>query len=659
MRSMLNLLLLPALAGGASLAQPPLSEQRPGLADALTQIQALPVEQRLGVRAALIKRARFVIPDVVIVSDEASYLQAISAWTPGAIFPVLWDDASVRSGEDIARFVRAFDARSVVRFSADAGDSPATREGAIAAAWSRAAGAQSDDKPDAESDALALRSAQGVTPPGLVVTSADDPAWPAALALAAGRFQPVRFIDRPRGSVSAALSLEAGEALSTQIQAFARDSGLGWDAKGDDLDAITLCLNGPIKIKTADQPRTFVALTDRLGRLGEMGSGERWAWCGQVTGDEPASVYRAMCALFMETPSAWLFDGYPATAEWATFDATAAAGTLRKGDIQTVLHDTPRQGATDWRMGTLRPLDAGLIMVNTKGNADFFDLTPGRAAPGDAPFLARPAIVHFVHSWSLGRAGDRNTVGGRWLERGAYAYLGSVQEPYLQAFVPTPALAGRLLAGLPWGAAARVDSGPVWRLALLGDPLITLSPAGFRSEDKLPIEVGALSAGIAPHLAQGRFARAMRELTLLGRDEDAARLARGLLNDRPDDLTPDAIAAAIPALGRTGDHKNVIALAARLPDISGQPILHDLAWQSARVLIATRKDDGSALGFMRANIRSPQLVRDADEIGQALKRAANGRSAAAFVTSLTARAANERERQSLEKMASEFASGKR
>ncbi len=654
MRPPLTLLLLPALLGGASLAAQPLTELRPGLGDAFTQADDLPSEQRLGVRAALIKRARFVIPDVVIVRDEASYLHAISAWTPDVIFPVLWDDESVRAGEDIARFVRAFEPRAVVRFTADAGDAP-DRKAAIGAAWSRATSTQ----PGEESDALALRSAQGVSPPGLVVTSATDRAWPAALALAAGRFQPLHFIDRPRGSVSAALSLEAGEALSSQIQGFAQGSGLGWQTKGDDLDAITLCLNGPIKIKTAEQPRTFVALSDRLGRLGELGSGERWAWCGQITGDEPASVYRAMSALFLETHGAWLFDGYPATSEWASFDATAAAATLRKGTIQTVLHDTPKQGILNWRLGALRPLDAGLIMVNTKGNVDFFDLTPGRAAPGDAPILSRPAIVHFVHSWSLGRAGDRNTVGGRWLERGAYAYLGSVQEPYLQAFVPTPSLANRLLAGLPWGVAARVDSGPVWKLALLGDPLITLSPSGFRSENTLPIEGAALSAGIAPRLSEGKFAQALRELTLLGRDQDAARLARGLLKDRPDDLTPGAIAGAIPALGRTGDHTSVIALALRHPDISGQPVLHDLAWQSARVLIATRKDDGSALGFMRRTIRQAQLLRDADEIGQALKRAANGRSAAAYVNSLAPRAASERDSQSLEKMASEFASGKR
>jgi len=43
--------------------------------------------------------------------------------------------------------------------------------------------------------------------------------------------------------------------------------------------------------------------------------------------------------------------------------------------------------------------------------------------------------VHFIHSWSAVTPDDRNTVGGRWLSNGVYAYVGSVDEPYVQAFV--------------------------------------------------------------------------------------------------------------------------------------------------------------------------------------------------------------------------------
>ncbi len=638
-------------------AEPTLIKLRPGLGEGLAQSDRAPAVQRLGIRASLVKRARIVIPDVVIVEDEASYLSAISAWTPGVVFPVLWDDGSVRSAEDISRFVRAFNARSVVRFRAADSANPGPREASIRAAWASAVGAAPSPEP---SDALRLQQAQGITPPGLVITSMRDPAWPGALALGAGRFQPIRFIDKPRGSVSAALSQSAGEALAKQIETFAEESGLSWKAQGDDLDAITLCIDGPIKIKTADQPRTFVALTDRIGRLGAGGAGERWAWSGQITGPEPVSAYRAMCALFLETTSAWLFDAYPPTAEWAAFDANAAAALLRKRDIATIVHDTPNQGKRDWRLGALRPLEAGLVMVNSKGNVDFFDLAPGRGAPGDIPFLSRPAIVHFVHSWSLARAGDRNTVGGRWLERGAYAYLGSVQEPYLQSFMPTPSLASRLLAGLPWGAAVRVDAGPVWKLAVLGDPLITISPAGVRADAPLPLgSTSPISSALTEMLAENRFSEAVRALVLVGRDEDAARLARGLLKDRPDELDETTIINAIPALMRTGEHESVLRLARVLPDIAAHPFVLDSAWQSARVLIATRRGNGSALAFMQSNIRKAQLVRDADEIALALKPSGGARGASAYVNSLIPRAANERQRKSLERMAAEFASGKR
>ena len=47
------------------------------------------------------------------------------------------------------------------------------------------------------------------------------------------------------------------------------------------------------------------------------------------------------------------------------------------------------------------------------------------------PHFDRPAIVHFLHSFSLNTPDNPDSVGGRFLEHGAYAYHGSVLEPYL------------------------------------------------------------------------------------------------------------------------------------------------------------------------------------------------------------------------------------
>jgi len=656
-RPTITLALLGLLCSPVSSA-PPFVERRPGLAQGFTQADAMIPGRRLGVRAALVKRARLVIPDVVIVRDAGSYLEAVGAWTPGQIFPVLWDDGSPRAQEDISRFVRAFEPRSVVRFESESPDvAIGQRASSIREAWALAVGIDSAEP--VSGDAQRLREAQGVTPPGLVLMNASDPAWPAGLALSAGRFEPIRFVDEPRGSVSGALSVDRADKLAAQIELLASETGLTWDTLGDDLDALTICLDGPIKIRSQDQPRTFVGLTDRIGRLGASGSGARWAWCGQVTGNEPVSAYRAMCSLFLGTSSAWVFDSYPPTAEWAGFDGTKAVEILEQFKLETTLFDAPRQSQRDWRMATLSPLDAGLVLVNTKGNVDFFELDGGRGGPGDAPILAEPAVVHFVHSWSLARAGDRNTVGGRWLERGAYAYLGSVQEPFLQAFVPTPARAGRFASGFAWGAAARVDSGPVWKLALLGDPLTTMSLGGVRTEDPLPIKTVPIDAALTDMLKSGSFADAIRTLTLLGRDADAARLARGLLKDRPDDLTPGVASAALPALVRAGENESAVRVARLIPDLGERPILLDLGWLSARALVAAGRQRDEGIAFMRANIRKPQLPRDAEEIGMAIRRSGGGRAAGAYVNSLTPRAANEQERKTLERLAADFIAGRR
>ncbi|MCW5777487.1 MAG: hypothetical protein KIS87_13705, partial [Phycisphaeraceae bacterium] len=100
----------------------------------------VPPQVRLGRRAELVRANAPVIPDVVIVPDGASYLAAVAAWKPEGRFPVLIDDGTWQAGEDIARFVRAFEPRHVVRWSGGdrAARGDARREAverAVASAW--------------------------------------------------------------------------------------------------------------------------------------------------------------------------------------------------------------------------------------------------------------------------------------------------------------------------------------------------------------------------------------------------------------------------------------------------------------------------------------------------------------------------------------------
>jgi hypothetical protein len=663
-------------------------------------VERLPPAVRLGVRVENVRRQRLVVPTVVVVPDPASYIEAVAGWGPRAYYPVLIDDGTPEAAEDIARFVRGFDPEHVVNWSS--GLAPATSdmirrervESALTRAWAMP---EEGDGPDS---LIAWFGQMGLVPPGVVVADAGDPAWPAALALAAGRGQPIVWVrirggnvqsptrgggfqppeqtakpviwTRVRRGVNAAMPMGDAEALARAIEAGCRQTGLTWQGLGDDLDAVTICMNCPIKVRGGGE-KAFLAMTDVIGRTIAGGSdaqprrleatapedgsrrqdatapgdaprrqdaaapdkgstapgtgfGGRWAWAGQVFGNEAQSAYRSMCALFLEPERAWLFDGYPDDEPWSKWDATEAGRVLEGAGLEVDLHDRSNDGERAWRVASTHPVDAGLVMVNSKGNRNFFDLKQGRGRCGDVPVLARPAMVYFVHSWSANRPADRKTVAGRWIERGAYAYLGSVHEPYLQAFVPTPAVARRLLAPAPWGAATRIDTGPPWKIAVIGDPLITLGPKAPRQKIVLPIDGAAdLRDALKSALDAGDFTSAVRTLTMLGRDDDTARLVRTLLKEKSETVTDELAALAImpvfraegPARQRTDTLIQLYNLLT--PEQAEDGVLRDALWHACwlELSIGERAD---LADLLRNQMRPDQIVRDALDVAGAMRR---------------------------------------
>ncbi|MFN7021792.1 MAG: hypothetical protein ACK4WH_10765, partial [Phycisphaerales bacterium] len=476
-------------------AQPPPGEPTPKTPTPRgtpSSLDGVPPSLRLGLRAAFVQSRMPTTPAVVVVPDERSFVAAVGSWDlhAGLRYPVLIDDGSWAARQAIARFVRAFRPKSVVRWSAP-DDAPARPEGedqkaqarrtlieqAAARPWG--VGVTEDPAPTGGQlrDALAKRWKElEFTPPGLVVAWPSDPAWPAALTLAAARGQPIVWLAGP-GTIAGQTSLKEADAFSLGIESAAEASGRSWSALGDDLDAITICLNCSAKVFLGDpsrggDQRAMLALTDLVGRRvrpeTDKARKQRWAWAGMIFGNEWSSAYAAMCSVFLRPESAWLFDGYDDTPPWNAWDATAAGQAFEQAGLSVTIDDNIRRGVPDWRRRAagrvparstdpLPPGPAGvwadIVCVNTSGNPDFFELKPGLAKPADVPILARPAMVHLVHSWSAAFPADPRTVGGRWIERGAYAYVGSVHEPYLQAFCPTPKLAQRLIVGLPWGVA--------------------------------------------------------------------------------------------------------------------------------------------------------------------------------------------------------------
>ena len=168
----------------------------------------------------------------------------------------------------------------------------------------------------------------GPTPPGVVLTSPGSPMLAGAVALAAGRFQPlVRLepgmwsLDDPR---DAGRVYRLGDVLtlSQAVKRFPRDGSEGrvgstsrpdYDQLGDDCDFLTLAGDWPYRYHNdveaaANAARGIHALDDLIGRNlegdpeaeGLNASRRRWAYAGRLLGDPAASVARAMGALFLQ-----------------------------------------------------------------------------------------------------------------------------------------------------------------------------------------------------------------------------------------------------------------------------------------------------------------------------------------------------------------------
>ncbi|MBX3321526.1 MAG: hypothetical protein KF757_00910 [Phycisphaeraceae bacterium] len=593
------------------------------------------------------------IPTLVIVRDEPSYLSAISKWTSTTRFPVLLHDGSIEAAEDIARFCRAFEPSSVIEYHA-----------ANAQAWTRDRDSRirriehtlfeaTTGRTDFASMlewTTATKQTRSLTP-GLVVADPEDTLWPAALALAAGRSQPIIFTRSP-GRINTALSLEDAFTLERFLRDAAQNLDLAWAGINDDVDAITLALQVPVKVRSREEPPDFLATTDFLSRS-DPPARSRWAFVGQLHGSQARAAYLAMSSLFLGAHSAWLFDGYSSERGWDEYDATRAANTLKNLGWTTTLFDEPRQSLEVWRAAAVRPLNADLVFVNSMGNPEFFRLRPGDASPGDVPLLTRPIAVHFVHSFSLARPADRDTVGGRWLAHGAYAYFGSVHEPQLAAFVPTPRVAARLAAGLPFAAAVRYDTGEPWKLAVIADPLLTLGPPLPRIESALALDPTTnLGDRAAQAVGEHRFTDAIELFSLLGRDSDAVRLTQALRREQPDSITPDLAKAALMPMFRAGRPDDVVALFRALaPADREQEIFLDALWHAARLRLYT---DPATTDLLRQHLRPGQIAADALELADVIAHQHDRHAAAGFLNSMRPRVTSPRDQRQIDRRVSEL-----
>ncbi len=610
-------------------------------AAAPAQNSAVPPEVRLGGRVETLRRAWPVAPLVVIADSPGAYLDAIGRWSPTRRFPVLLDDGTDAAREDIARFVRAF-APERVRVLSTPGNSGYSREAierAAAAAW----GAED------EIGRRALWEQHGFTPPGVVVADERDDAWPAAAALAAGRGEPIVWVRAPKGRAGSRMSAIEQRDLSDAVEAAVRTWGWSWDTLGDDLDAVTICLNAPTKTSGGDGE--ILALTDVIGR---SFSGERWAFAGAIVGSESESAYRAMCALFLQPSDAWLFNGYTGGGAFQAYDTGPAGELLEQAGLMLQRDGRTPTGVTEWAQDAAGGVRAGLVFVNTSGTRRRFDLAPGRSYGVDIPLLHAPSAVHFIHSFSAQNLDDRSSIARAWLDQGAFVYVGSVDEPFLQAFVPPALLTRRLLASAPVGAAARV-SGSAWKINVLGDPLYTLGPPAPAFEEALDFEgLRSVERTLSTALESRDFDSAGRLLALLGRDGDVVDLARAVLADEAQRVGAGLAGAATLAAVRAGDLELVGRLWTALdPTQREDPRLLNPVWHLIEPALATTTDP-RLVGLASASVRRGRYARDATLAARATARVEGNAAAGALLARLIEDAPDKRSEKELREQLSRY-----
>lgn len=402
------------------------------------------------------------IDRVVLVPDAATFLNAIEQWSLKGRWPILIEDEQYTP-----IFIRRFHPAQVIRLPTIAQPLPkgqALRQQlltATARAWNSEPG----------ESLKRMWQRLGWRPPGVAIAWEDDPAWPAAVSLAAARGQPLVFLDGDLGSPNSSLSLTQWQSLQTRVQQVVEKTGYAYAELGDDIDTVTIVRQMAVKYQPDEMVGDRLAVTDGLARHPD---GQRWAVVGWIYGSSVRALYQAMCSIFLTQKTALLYDSYPTSNVWGLYGMSEAARQLSDIGLKVQLIQRPQAGVSNWHQLTAQGLNFDLIFVNSKGPSTSFNLGDGNASVQDVPALNTPAIVHFIHSWSATAPDDSNTVGGRWIENGAYAYVGSVDEPYLQAFVTPQLLAEHLRMLTPFLIAARQIAVQPWKITTIGDPLMTL-----------------------------------------------------------------------------------------------------------------------------------------------------------------------------------------
>ena len=621
---------LAATAG--SIPEPQSDDTTPRVEAKAVESSEIPWPMRLGMRVAALELRLPVVEKVVLVPDEATFLAEIARWSPTGRWPVLFEDDRYAP-----MFIARFAPRRVFRRDA-VGPLPDSDAGRAALANQSIIRAFGGD-PTRQS-LREVFAAVSFTPPGLVLTDFGDPAWPAAVALAAGRGQVLETLEGSFGDPSTPLTPEALTRLRTGVAEALDRCGYPHDAAGDAIDAITICRTLATKADTdlpagrrVDIPVAGLDATKDLAvsdLLGRDEQGERTAIVGQIFGSRERSVYAAMCSMFLPRDVVSLFNTYGAEGDWAVYGVAGLSTVLEQVGFETQVAEGRDAGLAGWVGVVAADPAPDVLIVNSSGEPARMSLTGGeRGRPRDVEGLRRPLALHFIHSFSMADPGDPATLGGAWLESGVYAYVGAVSEPYLASFVPPRYLFERLVNRTPFLAAGRQFQGPftpAWRIMTYGDPLMLALPSRVHRLPRIPPPGTELVPGIELRstvkdsmrlAAEGdpaAMTQALRTLRLLGEVEIARRLwsaAGGGMRSR------SVVEAALPVLVESGELETFAATWKRIG--ASDDRARALLWQALGPRL-DEIDDREVLLLLQSNLRSPQAWIDLERLMPHLRR---------------------------------------
>ncbi len=617
------------------------TQQEPAPADPIVW------QVRVGDRASKVASYAATIDRVVLVPDQATFLTAISMWGfKNGRWPILIEDDFYTP-----IFIRRFQPQQILRLPGVGSDSlpkdPAALQSKMLHAVSWIWRNPAESRTQAEGLAAGeYTNPQDIynqaewLPPGIVITSATDPAWPAAVTYAASYGQPLLFLEGDFGQPNDTLDPQKWATLNTAVEDLVRTTGYQYQTLNDDIDTLTIVRQLAARYRSADDPQEILAVTDGLARQADA---RRWAMTGWQFGSSVRSVFAAMSSIFIRPQLPLLIDTYPADdPRYAKYRQDAAPAPLQAIQMHPQLINNDQANLNTWHEAFEHGFVHDALLVNSSGQPDQFKLTAN--TPGytqDIPILRHPASVYFVHSWSAKQPDDLNTIAGRFLDNGAIAYVGAINEPFLQAFVPPTQLAERLKIGTPFLLAARFENLVPWKILTIGDPLATFKPKGKpkRNPDLSKInwpnntlDLSALVGQQALQAAESNnWAPFFDTCRKMNRGELALRYYRKevapTLSPATDQSTLQHI---IPVLFEQGTLPELAHAISSLPENARTRRALDMLWSRTNPQLANLEDE-TVLQILIDNIRQPRPAIDASRLAATIVRLQGSAAANTFL----------------------------